>query len=307
MLDGPHRARSPRCDLTGIRLGHGHARADRAADAADGRRGDRRRGRAAAAAADVAVVVVGLTEEQETEAVDKSTLRLPGAQDELVAAVAAAARRTVVVVNAATPVLMPWLDEVDAVALGRAARPGGRPRRRGRAARRHRAGRPAGHHVPGRRRRGAGLVGHARPTARSPTPRAPFIGYRGHFAGPAPEPAFWFGHGLGYGDLGVRRRAPSRGDGRTVDGRRSPTPADATAARSCRSTSSPSATTSRCGWSAGRASTCPPASRSPRRSTGPADVAALGHRRPRLADPRPAASCWSPAVSATCATVPDAP
>jgi beta-glucosidase len=61
----------------------------------------------AAAAADVAVVMVGLTEEQETEAVDKSTLRLPGRQDELVHAVAAAARRTIVVVNAATPVLMP--------------------------------------------------------------------------------------------------------------------------------------------------------------------------------------------------------
>jgi len=26
-----------------------------------------------------------------------------------------------------------------------------------------------------------------------------FIGYRGHAAGLAPEPAFWFGHGLGYG------------------------------------------------------------------------------------------------------------
>ena len=65
--------------------------------------------------ADVAVVVVGLTEEQETEAFDKSTLALPGRQDELVSAVAAAARRTVVVVNAATPVLMPWRDEVDAI------------------------------------------------------------------------------------------------------------------------------------------------------------------------------------------------
>ena len=53
--------------------------------------------------ADVAVVVVGLTEEQETESVDKSTLALPGSQDDLVSAVAAAARRTVVVVNAATP------------------------------------------------------------------------------------------------------------------------------------------------------------------------------------------------------------
>ena len=27
-----------------------------------------------------------------------------------------------------------------------------------------------------------------------------FIGYRGHAAGLAKEPAFWFGHGLGYGE-----------------------------------------------------------------------------------------------------------
>jgi beta-glucosidase len=27
----------------------------------------------------------------------------------------------------------------------------------------------------------------------------PFIGYRGHYAGRASEPAFWLGHGLGYG------------------------------------------------------------------------------------------------------------
>ena len=46
---------------------------------------------------------------------DKTTLALPGEQDALVRAVAAAARSTVVVVNAATPVLMPWLDDVDAV------------------------------------------------------------------------------------------------------------------------------------------------------------------------------------------------
>jgi beta-glucosidase len=26
-----------------------------------------------------------------------------------------------------------------------------------------------------------------------------FVGYRGHAAGRAPEPQFWFGHGLGYG------------------------------------------------------------------------------------------------------------
>ena len=46
---------------------------------------------------------------------DKATLTLPGRQDDLVSAVAAVADRTVVVVNAATPVLMPWLDDVEAV------------------------------------------------------------------------------------------------------------------------------------------------------------------------------------------------
>src|SRR4029453_13050807 len=69
----------------------------------------------AASDADRAIVVVGLTAEQETEAIDKTTLALPGRQDDLVRAVAAAARRTIVLINAATPVLMPWLDEVDAV------------------------------------------------------------------------------------------------------------------------------------------------------------------------------------------------
>ena len=69
----------------------------------------------AAQDAETAVVVVGLTAEQETEAIDKTTLALPGRQDDLVRTVAAAARRTVVVVNAATPVLMPWLDDVAAV------------------------------------------------------------------------------------------------------------------------------------------------------------------------------------------------
>ena len=69
----------------------------------------------AAQDAEPAVVVVGLTAEQETEAIDKRTLALPGRQDDLVRAVADAARRTVVVINSATPVLMPWLEQVDAV------------------------------------------------------------------------------------------------------------------------------------------------------------------------------------------------
>jgi beta-glucosidase len=152
----------------------------------------------AAAAADVAVVVVGLTEEHETESIDKATIHLPGAQDALVEAVAGAARRTVVVVNAATPVVMPWLSRVDAVLWA------GLP------------GQEGGHAVA------AALLGDIEPAGRLVTTfpgedmKAPawsvtpidgrleyaegtFIGYRGHFAGRAPEPAFWMGHGLGYG------------------------------------------------------------------------------------------------------------
>jgi beta-glucosidase len=152
----------------------------------------------AAAHADVAVIVVGLTEEQETEAVDKTTLHLPGAQDALIEAVAGAAHRTVVVVNAATPVIMPWLDRVDAVIWA------GLP------------GQEGGHAVA------AALLGDIEPAGRlvttfpaadeqspawSVTPvdgrlaytEGRFIGYRGHFAGrAAAEPAFWLGHGLGY-------------------------------------------------------------------------------------------------------------
>jgi beta-glucosidase len=151
----------------------------------------------AAAAADLAVVVVGLTEEQETESVDKSTIHLPGAQDALVEAVAGAAHRTVVVVNSATPVAMPWLSRVDAVLWA------GLP------------GQEGGHAVA------AALLGDIEPAGRlvttfpvddgaapawSVTPtdgkleytEGTFIGYRGHYAGRAGEPAFWMGHGLGY-------------------------------------------------------------------------------------------------------------
>ncbi|MFD6274435.1 glycoside hydrolase family 3 C-terminal domain-containing protein [Streptomyces sp. NPDC060209] len=150
----------------------------------------------AAREADVAVVVVGLTPEQETEEVDKITLALPGEQDALVAAVAAAARRTVVVVNAATPVLMPWLDRVDAVLWA------GLP------------GQEAGAAVA------AALTGEVEPAGRlvttfpgqdgdgpvwSPVPahgevaysEGIAVGYRG-WHGERTEPLFWFGHGLGY-------------------------------------------------------------------------------------------------------------
>src|SRR5690606_33606519 len=70
-----------------------------------------------AAESDVAVVVAATTPEVESEGFDRTDLRLPGRQDELIAAVATANPRTVVVVNAGSPVEMPWLDEVAAVLL----------------------------------------------------------------------------------------------------------------------------------------------------------------------------------------------
>ena len=73
---------------------------------------------AAAAAADLAIVVVGTNSRVESEGHDRTTLALPGRQDDLVAAVAAANDRTVVVVNAGSPVLLPWRDDVGAILLG---------------------------------------------------------------------------------------------------------------------------------------------------------------------------------------------
>jgi beta-glucosidase len=67
--------------------------------------------------ADVAVVLVGTTEEVESEGFDRDSLALPGRQDELVRRVAAANPRTVVVVNAGAPVFLPWAEEVPAVLL----------------------------------------------------------------------------------------------------------------------------------------------------------------------------------------------
>ncbi|WP_436522681.1 beta-glucosidase family protein [Actinoplanes sp. HUAS TT8] len=72
---------------------------------------------ALAAGSDVAVVVVGTTEQVESEGFDRTSLALPGRQDELVSRVAAANPRTVVVVNAGSPVLLPWADQVAAVLL----------------------------------------------------------------------------------------------------------------------------------------------------------------------------------------------
>ncbi|WP_260609971.1 beta-glucosidase [Streptomyces sp. WAC06614] len=72
----------------------------------------------AARAAHTAVVVVATTERVESEGFDRTDLRLPGRQDDLVRAVAAVNPNTVVVVNAGSPVELPWREEVAAVLLG---------------------------------------------------------------------------------------------------------------------------------------------------------------------------------------------
>jgi beta-glucosidase len=70
---------------------------------------------AAAGVADVAIVVVGTSNEWESEGFDRQALALPADQDDLVRRVAAANRTTVVVVNAGAPVAMPWTHDVGAV------------------------------------------------------------------------------------------------------------------------------------------------------------------------------------------------
>jgi len=77
-----------------------------------------------AAAADVAVVVVGTNADWETEGEDRTTLALPGDQDELVRRVVEANPRTVVVLNTGSPVTMPWAD-----APAQCCRPGSAGRR----------------------------------------------------------------------------------------------------------------------------------------------------------------------------------
>jgi len=70
---------------------------------------------AVCADADAVVVVVGTSNEWESEGFDRESLALPADQDELVRRVAATNDRTVVVVNAGAPVALPWADGVGAV------------------------------------------------------------------------------------------------------------------------------------------------------------------------------------------------
>ena len=185
------------------------------------------RAAAAAAAADVAVVIVGTDDDWETEGEDRTTLALPGDQDELVAAVAAANPNTVVVLNTGSPVTMPWLDDVPAVLqlwfpgqeIGDAladvltgdAEPGGRlpvtfPRRL--------EDTPAFAHHPGADGRAVYAEGL-------------FIGHR-WYDREGIEPLFPFGFGLGYTTFSLddgRRRAAASSDGVDRRRRRDATPA----------------------------------------------------------------------------------
>ncbi|MDG4865803.1 glycoside hydrolase family 3 C-terminal domain-containing protein, partial [Streptomyces sp. T-3] len=152
----------------------------------------------AAATADVAVVLVSTTEEVESEGVDRTTLDLPGRQDDLVEAVLAANPNTVVVVNSGSPVHLPWRERAAAVLLS---------------------------WFPGQEFGAAladVLLGIEEPGGRLPTTwpvrqedcpvlevrpehgvlaydEGLFIGYRG-WERHDREPAYWFGHGLGYTD-----------------------------------------------------------------------------------------------------------
>ncbi|NBH11014.1 glycoside hydrolase family 3 C-terminal domain-containing protein [Amycolatopsis sp. SID8362] len=151
---------------------------------------------ALAAKSDVAVVVVGTTAEVESEGFDRTSLALPGRQDELVTRVAAVNPNTVVVVNAGSPVELPWRADVAAVLL--TWFPG-------------QAGGDALADV---------LFGREEPGGRLPTTwpakleDAPvtdvtpqegvleygegvYIGYSA-YAAKGTRPAYWFGHGQGY-------------------------------------------------------------------------------------------------------------
>lgn len=69
----------------------------------------------AAKTAETALVFVGRSGEWDTEGSDLEDIKLPGRQDELVAAVLTANPRTVVVLQTGGPVEMPWLQDAPAV------------------------------------------------------------------------------------------------------------------------------------------------------------------------------------------------
>jgi beta-glucosidase len=155
----------------------------------------------AAALADAAVVVVGTNSLVETEGFDRTSLALPGRQDDLVRAVAAANPHTVVLVNAGSPVLLPWRDDVAALLIG------------------YFGGQEFGDAVadvllgvaePGGRLPTTWPAAEADVPVRSTTPvdgkleyrEGIHIGYRAWLKQDAP-PAYWFGSGQGYTEINL--------------------------------------------------------------------------------------------------------
>jgi beta-glucosidase len=69
----------------------------------------------AAAQADVAVIFAGLPDAFESEGYDRTHMRLPLCQDELIRAVCGVQKNTVVVLHNGSPVEMPWADQVQAI------------------------------------------------------------------------------------------------------------------------------------------------------------------------------------------------
>jgi beta-glucosidase len=91
--------------LQGIKLGHRRPNPpdllDRAVDLA--------------ARADAVIVMVGTNDDWESEGEDRTSMDLPGRQDELVARAIAANPNSVVVVNTGSPVTMDWADDARAI------------------------------------------------------------------------------------------------------------------------------------------------------------------------------------------------
>ncbi|MFI1361989.1 beta-glucosidase H [Streptomyces griseochromogenes] len=151
----------------------------------------------AARNADTAVVVVATTDRVESEGFDRTDLRLPGRQDDLVRAVAAANPNTVVVVNSGSPVELPWRDQVAAILLSWF------PGQEGGAAL---ADVLTGAHEPGGRLPTTwGSLADAPVSQVTPAEgelsytEGVFIGYRA-WDRAGRTPSYPFGHGLGYTD-----------------------------------------------------------------------------------------------------------
>jgi beta-glucosidase len=157
----------------------------------------------AARAADVAVVFAGLGEEHESEGFDRTSLDLPREQLELITAVAAANPRTVVVLSVGAPVSLDWAKHVPAILL---AWYGGQELGPALAAVLTGGAEPGGR-LPMTWPADAGEVPVLDP---GPDDRDAdvwhyreglFVGYR-HFDKHELEPAYCFGHGLGYTRFG---------------------------------------------------------------------------------------------------------